>query len=157
MESQDNPEDEAKSAAKDGPTRIDPRVGSTLADRYRIHSLLGEGGMGKVYAGEHVLMRKRVAIKVLHKELTNLTDVVRRFEREAMAAANIDHPNVAGATDFGKLPTDPCFWCSNTSKGYPFVQRLRTVRLVLCVRYTWQGKSRRHLQAPTCAASCIAI
>ena len=109
MESQDNPQDEAKSAAKDGPTRIDPRVGSTLADRYRIHSLLGEGGMGKVYAGEHVLMRKRVAIKVLHKELTNLTDVVRRFEREAMAAANIDHPNVAGATDFGKLPDGSVF------------------------------------------------
>lgn len=60
--------------------------------------------MGKVYAGEHVLMHKRVAIKVLHKELTTLPDVVSRFEREAMAAANIDHPNVAAATDFGHLP-----------------------------------------------------
>src|SRR5512138_1823705 len=86
-----------------GPTR-DARLGSVLADRYHIQALIGEGGMGRVYAGEHVLMHKRVAIKVLHRELTTLRDVVQRFEREAMAAANIDHPNVATATDFGHLP-----------------------------------------------------
>ena len=59
--------------------------------------------MGRVYLAEHVLMRKRLAIKVLHRELTTMTEVVARFEREAMAAANIDHPNVAAANDFGKL------------------------------------------------------
>lgn len=87
----------------------DPRIGTVLSDRYLIHALIGEGGMGKVYAGEHVLMHKRVAIKVLHKELTALADVVQRFEREAMAAANIDHPNVAAATDFGHLADDSVF------------------------------------------------
>ncbi len=87
----------------------DPRVGSVLADRYRIDSLLGEGGMGRVYAAEHVLMRKRLAIKILHRELTTVPDVVARFEREAMAAANIEHPNVAAATDFGKLPDGSVF------------------------------------------------
>lgn len=109
MESSDLPPPEAKTPAASGEPSSDPRVGSTLAERYRIYALLGEGGMGKVYLGEHVLMRKRVAIKVLHKELTNLTDVVKRFEREAMAAANIDHPNVAGATDFGKLQDGSVF------------------------------------------------
>ncbi|MGE3670365.1 MAG: protein kinase, partial [Polyangiaceae bacterium] len=59
--------------------------------------------MGRVYSAEHVMMRKRVAVKVLHSELTRVPEVVGRFEREAMAAANIDHPNVAAATDFGKL------------------------------------------------------
>src|ERR1041384_7804361 len=54
-------------------------------------------------------MRKRLAIKVLHRELTTVPDVVARFEREAMAAANIDHPNVAAATDFGKLPDGAVF------------------------------------------------
>jgi serine/threonine-protein kinase len=81
----------------------DTLVGTLLAGRYRIDTLLGEGGMGRVYAGEHVLMRKRLAIKVLHRELTTVPEVVARFEREAMAAANIDHSNVAAATDFGKL------------------------------------------------------
>src|SRR5512142_3551821 len=82
----------------------DPLIGPLLADRYRLFSLLGESGMGRVYLGEHVLMRKRVAFKVLHKDLTQVPEVVARFEREAMAAANIEHPNVASATDFGKLP-----------------------------------------------------
>lgn len=92
-----------------GSTPDDPRIGTLLAGRYRIHELLGEGGMGRVYAAEHELMRKRVAIKVLHRELTTVSEVVRRFEREAMAAANIDHPNVAAATDFGKLPDGSVF------------------------------------------------
>jgi len=84
-------------------------VGTTLGDRYRIDALIGEGGMGRVYSAEHVLMRKRLAIKVLHRELTTMPEVVARFEREAMAAANIDHPNVAAATDFGKLPDGAVF------------------------------------------------
>src|SRR5688500_474935 len=87
----------------------DPRLGTVLAERYRLHSLLGEGGMGKVYAAEHVLMKKRLAVKVLHRELTLVPEVVARFEREAMAAANIDHPNVAAATDFGRLADGSVF------------------------------------------------
>jgi eukaryotic-like serine/threonine-protein kinase len=92
-----------------GSSNADARVGTTLADRYRIDALIGEGGMGRVYSAEHVLMRKRLAIKVLHRELTTMAEVVARFEREAMAAANIDHPNVAAATDFGKLPDGAVF------------------------------------------------
>ena len=80
-----------------------PLIGSTLADRYKVEKLLGEGGMGAVYQVEHILMRKRMAIKVLHPEMTRLPEVVARFEREAMAAAHIDHPHVVTATDFGKL------------------------------------------------------
>ena len=78
-------------------------VGRVLSDRYRIEAVLGEGGMGAVYLAEHVLMHKRVAVKVLHPEMTRMPEVVARFEREAMAAAHIEHPNVAAATDFGKL------------------------------------------------------
>jgi tRNA A-37 threonylcarbamoyl transferase component Bud32 len=78
-------------------------VGTLLGGRYQIERLLGEGGMGAVYLAEHTHMRKRVAVKILHPEMGRLAEVVARFEREAMAAANMEHPNVAGATDFGKL------------------------------------------------------
>lgn len=88
---------------------VDPRIGTLLAERYRIDALVGEGGMGKVYSAEHVLMRKRLAVKVLRRELTSVPEVVARFEREAMAAGNIEHPNVAGATDFGKLSDGAVF------------------------------------------------
>ncbi len=91
------------------PVAKDPLVGTILSDRYRIDALIGEGGMGLVYRGEHVLMHKKVAIKVLHPELTRNAEIVQRFEREATAAANVDHPNVVAATDFGKT-TDGSFF-----------------------------------------------
>jgi serine/threonine-protein kinase len=77
--------------------------GTVIAERYRIDDLLGEGGMGKVYSAEHVRIRKRVAIKVLHPEMSTMPEYVARFEREAVAAATISHPNVAAALDFGRL------------------------------------------------------
>jgi serine/threonine protein kinase len=83
-----------------GPSSL---LGTILSGRYRIDKILGEGGMGIVYAAEHLHMRKRLAVKILHPEMSRLPEVVERFEREAMAAAHIDHPNVAAATDFGKL------------------------------------------------------
>ena len=79
-------------------------VGTVLAKRYQVEELLGQGGMGAVYRGQHVHMRKTFAIKVLHKEMTANAEVVKRFEREAIAAGRIEHPNVAAATDFGRLP-----------------------------------------------------
>ncbi|HEY3234802.1 MAG TPA: serine/threonine-protein kinase, partial [Polyangiaceae bacterium] len=86
-----------------GETGKQELVGRILADRYRILRHLGSGGMGAVYRAEHIHMRKAVAVKVLHREMTYLPEVVLRFEREAVAAARIDHPNVAAATDFGRL------------------------------------------------------
>src|SRR5262245_45101495 len=88
------------SARPGGPNSL---VGTVLSGRYRIERLVGEGGMAVVYEAEHTLMHKRLAVKVLHPEMSRLSEVVARFEREAMAAAHIEHPNVAAATDFGKL------------------------------------------------------
>jgi eukaryotic-like serine/threonine-protein kinase len=98
---------------------VDPLVGTVIAERYRIDRKLGEGGMGAVYKGEHVLMQKPVAIKVLHREMTVMGEVVKRFEREAIAAGRIDHPNVATATDFGKLDDGSFFLVLEYVPGKP--------------------------------------
>src|SRR5581483_6753182 len=99
--------DPAKSSAKKSP-RSRPGgaaslVGKVVGGRYRLLRVIGEGGMGAVYECEHVHMKKHSAVKVLHPDTSRVPEIVARFEREAMAAGHIDHPNVAAATDFGKL------------------------------------------------------
>ncbi|MCW5836460.1 MAG: serine/threonine protein kinase, partial [Labilithrix sp.] len=117
----ERPEDVARAATVPPPANEleDVRIpaGTMVADRYRIARVLGEGGMGVVYAAEHVLMRKEVAVKVLHAEMCTMPEVVARFEREAIAAAHIDHPNVAGATDFGRLPDGACYLVLELLRG----------------------------------------
>src|SRR5512139_2197775 len=70
-------------------------IGRIISGRYRIDSLIASGGMGSVYRGEHVHMRKRVAIKILHAEMEGILELAEQFEREAIAGAHIKHPNVA--------------------------------------------------------------
>ncbi|MBL8722389.1 MAG: serine/threonine protein kinase [Myxococcales bacterium] len=77
--------------------------GVTLEGRYRVEKRLGEGAMGAVFLVEHIQLRKRYALKVLLPESVASPEIIARFEREAIAAGNIDHPNVAKATDFGRL------------------------------------------------------
>ncbi len=83
---------------------VDPLIGTLVADRYRITRKLGEGGMGVVYLAVHEALRKQVAMKLLATSGRIDREAVARFEREAIAAANLKHPNIAEATDFGRLP-----------------------------------------------------
>jgi serine/threonine-protein kinase len=106
-------------------------IGTTISERYKIERLLGEGGMGAVYQAEHTLMRKRMAIKVLHPEMTRLPEVVARFEREAMAAAHIDHPHVVTATDFGKLEDGAFFLALEFVEGKSLREVIAMGRLEL--------------------------
>jgi len=69
---------------------------------YEIKAKIGEGGMGTVYLGEHPLIGKRVAIKVLLEELVAKPDVVSRFFNEAKAVNDIGHLNIVDVVDFGK-------------------------------------------------------
>lgn len=102
----------------------DPLIGTVLADRYRVDRLIGEGAMGRVYRAEHVLMRKTVALKVLHPQLMTVPEIVQRFEREARAAAQVEHPHVAGATDFGKLADGGIYLVLEFVEGVPLSQAI---------------------------------
>ncbi len=74
-------------------------AGTVVAGKYRLEHLLGEGGMGAVWAGTHLLTRKRVAIKLLKAEVAS-ADTLKRFVREARAASAVRHPNVVEVHDF---------------------------------------------------------
>jgi serine/threonine protein kinase len=80
----------------------DPLVGRVLSDRYRIEERIGEGAMGAVYRGTHVLLERPVAIKVLGMGEPARGSAERRFEREARAASVVDHENVVRILDFGR-------------------------------------------------------
>ncbi len=67
--------------------------------KYRLLSLLGKGGMSSVYLAEHVLMRRRCALKVLPTKRVNDSSYLARFHREAQAVASLDHPNIVRAYD----------------------------------------------------------
>ena len=65
--------------------------------------------MGAVYRAEHVLMKKVVALKLLHAELGNVDEAARRFEREAQSASRLNHPNIIAVTDFGRAASGELF------------------------------------------------
>ena len=97
--------------------------GTMLDDRYRIDELLSVGGMGAVYRGTHVLLQKRVAIKVLRSELPHAHLMVDRFHREAIAASAIGHENIVEVTDMGLLPSGLAYLVMELLEG----QSLREV------------------------------
>ncbi len=92
---------EKQATDEDEPSSLAGRV---LAGRYRLDALVATGGMGAVYRGEHLAMKKRVAIKLLLPHAARRSEIVARFEREAIAGARVHHPNVAAANDFGREP-----------------------------------------------------
>lgn len=81
----------------------DPLLGRVLDNRYRVLKRIGEGAVGRVYFGEHVLMGRPLAIKVLRALYAMKADFRRRFEREARAASKLAHPACVQVIDFGEI------------------------------------------------------
>jgi tRNA A-37 threonylcarbamoyl transferase component Bud32 len=100
-------------------------IGSTLADRYLIQSLIGQGGMGLVFLAKHTMMDRTVAIKMLHQELLNDPLSVKRFQQEAKAASCLNHPNIITLHDFGITPQGQPFLCMEYLQGTPLQDLLK--------------------------------
>ena len=92
-------------------------VGTVLAGRYKVISVIGDGGMGRVYLGEHVTLRKKIAIKVLKQEFCHDRTNVERFLQEARAASMIRHENIVDIIDFGEVPGGSVFFVMELLDG----------------------------------------
>ena len=79
-------------------------IGTVIAERYRVVSRIGEGGMGQVFLAEHVRMKRKSAIKIMRPALVGDVDALQRFTREAENASQLSHPNIAAIFDFGETP-----------------------------------------------------
>jgi serine/threonine protein kinase len=108
------------------------RVGTVLGETYEITDLLGQGGMGAVWAAKHLrLPGKRVAIKVLHGLAANDRESYARFRREAEIASRIGHPNIVTVHDFNVLASGTPYLVLEYLDGEDLSQRLTRGKLPL--------------------------
>ncbi len=103
----------------------DPYLGTVVADRYRVLSKLGEGGMGVVYLAEHIIIEKKVALKILSEDFARKADLVQRFMQEAKAASKIGHENIVDITDFGETPSGSVFFTMEYLEGSDLAGHIR--------------------------------
>jgi serine/threonine-protein kinase len=117
-------------------------IGQTLANTYRVESLLGVGGMGAVYLASHLRLPMKVAIKILHTEAANNPEIFARFRREAEIASGLRHPNIVQVYDFNHLPDGTPYLIMEFLEGEDLHSRLR---------------ARGRLSYPETAALCRAV
>ncbi|WP_163999309.1 serine/threonine-protein kinase [Pyxidicoccus caerfyrddinensis] len=117
----------------------DEYVGKTIAHKYRVEALIGEGGMGKVYRARQLALDKVVVLKVLRHTLLSDERTVARFQREAKAASRLNHANSISVLDFGQAEDGALFIAMEYVAGQDLHQILsrewplgeaRVVRLV---------------------------
>ena len=84
------------------PTNPPGIVGTTLGGRYNVLRLIASGGMGTVYEAHDHALNRRVALKTVHVGQEVSPEVMERFRREALAAAQLDHPNIVAVYDIGE-------------------------------------------------------
>jgi serine/threonine protein kinase len=92
-------------------------LGIVLNERYRIDSPIGEGGMASVYMATDLVLRRDVAVKILHPHLAQDSDLCHRFQQEASIAARLEHHNIVKIFDYGQHIDGRSFIVSEVIRG----------------------------------------
>lgn len=103
----------------------DPMVGQVVADRYLLKQRLGHGGSGAIYLAEHVTLRRKVAVKILHDELSRDDMAVERFRREATTVGEIDNEHIVEVQDFGRTADGRLFLAMELLEGETLADALK--------------------------------
>ena len=101
---------------------------------YRILAKIGTGGMGAVYLAEHPLIGKKVALKVIHRELAGNREVVQRFFQEARAVNKIGNEHIVEIHDFGVTPENDHFYIMEYLEGQTLAGVLARERVIVTMR-----------------------
>ncbi|MEX2107952.1 MAG: protein kinase, partial [Solirubrobacterales bacterium] len=101
-------------------------IGTVLSGRYRLEAKLGSGGMSTVYLARDETLDRAVAVKVMHREMSEQPDQLERFRQEARAVAKISHPNVVSVIDAGEDGGHP-YIVFEYVKGETLKQRISRV------------------------------
>jgi len=99
-------------------------LGQTIDERYRVESLLGQGGMGLVYRVTHTRLNKPLAIKVLRRENTRDPEVLARFRREAESASAIGNQHIVDVNDFGVLDDGSTYFVMECLDGVDLIDAI---------------------------------
>ena len=125
-------------------------LGQTLSDRFRLDSILGHGAMGAVFKAYHQGLKKDVALKLLHRELTANDEMVARFDREAAAASRLDHPNCVRIMDFGSTDDGRRYLVMECLEGKDLAEivtgPMPPFRVVEMMRQVLEGLAHAHAQ-----------
>ncbi len=100
-------------------------IGQTLAEKYRIDSILRDNNFGKTYRATHVSMDKPVTVKILAPALAVDDQIVKQFSAEARAVSHISHPNILNVTDFGSEKTGAVYIVLDGADGATLKEKLR--------------------------------
>jgi serine/threonine-protein kinase len=106
---------------------LDLTPGLVVADRFRLVRTLGKGGMGSVWEAQHVSLDTPCAVKFIHEEAADSTELRNRFEREAKAAAQLRSPHVVQILDHGVWEGRP-YMAMELLEGEDLAKRLRRTR-----------------------------
>ncbi|HEX9103174.1 MAG TPA: serine/threonine-protein kinase, partial [Polyangia bacterium] len=99
------------------PSANDPMIGKVVAERYKLVEKIGQGSSGAIYRGEHTTLHKKVAVKLLHAQLSTDDTALERFRREATTVAEIENEHILQVLDYGRSDDNRLFFAMEFLEG----------------------------------------